>query len=67
MKLFINELCIKCGTCEQGCPGDAIQKKNGRYVIDPDSCLQCGTCFSNCPTGAIVNAKEDDQEDIYVQ
>lgn len=57
MKLTINEQCIQCGTCEQGCPGDAIGKKEDKYIIDSNKCLQCGTCFSNCPSGAIVNEK----------
>ncbi len=40
MKLQIENECIKCGTCEQGCPGNAISMIDGKYVLTrKNACL----------------------------
>jgi len=46
--------CIKCGTCEGGCPVSAISEGDDAYVIDADTCISCGACAGNCPVSAIV-------------
>ena len=47
------EICIRCNTCEEACPDDAITHDNRNYVIDFDKCTRKGYCLLQCPTGAI--------------
>ncbi len=49
------ELCIRCNTCEEMCPINAISHDDNNYVVDVDVCQQCLACISPCPTGAIDN------------
>jgi len=49
---FITEDCIGCGTCQAGCPQDAIDD-GVPYHIRPENCLHCGRCYENCPASAI--------------
>ena len=54
MAYVINDNCIACGSCAEGCPVNAISEGDGKYVIDPNACVDCGTCADACPAGAIV-------------
>ncbi|MDB5771974.1 MAG: boXA [Burkholderia sp.] len=47
------EVCIRCNTCEETCPIDAITHDSRNYVVKADVCNGCGACISPCPTGAI--------------
>lgn len=47
------EICIRCNTCEEICPVDAITHDNLNYVVKFDVCNGCLACISPCPTGAI--------------
>ena len=47
------EICIRCNTCEEACPDDAITHDDRNYVIDFDKCTNAGDCMLQCPTGAI--------------
>jgi benzoyl-CoA 2,3-dioxygenase component A len=49
------EICIRCNTCEETCPIDAITHDANNYVVDPDICNGCMACVPPCPTGAIDN------------
>ncbi len=49
------EICIRCNTCEETCPIDAITHDANNYVVDADKCNYCMDCISPCPTGAINN------------
>lgn len=49
------EICIRCNTCEETCPIDAVTHDDNNYVVDPDKCNFCLDCVSPCPTGAIDN------------
>lgn len=49
------EVCIRCNTCEDTCPIDAITHDDRNYVVDPDVCNGCGACVPPCPTGSIDN------------
>ena len=49
------EVCIRCNTCEEACPVDAITHDARNYVVDPDICKACMACVPPCPTGAIDN------------
>jgi benzoyl-CoA 2,3-dioxygenase component A len=47
------EVCIRCNTCEETCPVDAITHDDRNYVVDAAICNGCGNCVSPCPTGSI--------------
>ncbi|MFC7516457.1 benzoyl-CoA 2,3-epoxidase subunit BoxA [Herbaspirillum sp. GCM10030257] len=47
------EVCIRCNTCEETCPVDAITHDSRNYVVKADVCNACGACISPCPTGSI--------------
>ncbi len=49
------EVCIRCNTCEETCPVDAITHDDHNYVVDPAKCNFCLACISPCPTGSIDN------------
>src|ERR1700761_3595918 len=49
------EICIRCNTCEETCPVDAITHDDNNYVVDPGKCNFCMACISPCPTGSIDN------------
>ncbi len=47
------EICIRCDTCEEICPVDAITHDDTNYVVEAEKCDACGNCLPPCPTGAI--------------
>ena len=49
------EICIRCNTCEEACPIDAVTHDDNNYVVDASICNFCMDCISPCPTGAIDN------------
>lgn len=49
------EICIRCNTCEEMCPVDAITHGDDNYVVDVTTCNFCMSCIAPCPTGAIDN------------
>jgi len=53
MAYIINDSCVKCGTCVDNCPVEAISEGEDKFVIDADLCVNCGTCVDNCPVEAI--------------
>ena len=49
------EICIRCNTCEETCPVDAVSHNDDNYVVDAAICEACMDCIAPCPTGAIDN------------
>ena len=59
------EICIRCNTCEETCPVDAITHDARNYVVDAAKCNSCNECISPCPTGAIDNWRQVDRTKPY--
>ncbi|NMG75779.1 benzoyl-CoA 2,3-epoxidase subunit BoxA [Aromatoleum diolicum] len=55
------EICIRCNTCEEICPVDAITHDTRNYVVNFDTCNGCLACISPCPTGAIDSWRNVEQ------
>jgi len=53
-------LCSQCGTCEEGCPYQAIQL-SPHPVFDHDKCYGCWSCYNHCPEKAIHSKKYQGQ------
>ena len=49
------EICIRCYTCEEACPIDAITHDDNNVVVDAEKCNFCMDCIAPCPTGSIDN------------
>ena len=49
------EICIRCYTCEEMCPIDAITHDDNNVVVDAEICDYCMACIAPCPTGSIDN------------
>ena len=49
MAYNITDACVKCGSCADNCPVEAISEGEDKYVIDADVCVSCGSCMDNCP------------------
>lgn len=49
--IAVNNDCIKCGTCVDVCPVDAIDKDNPTET-DTSKCILCCACIKNCPESA---------------
>ena len=49
------EICIRCNTCEETCPADAVTHDDNNYVVYPEKCNFCLDCITPCPTGSIDN------------
>lgn len=54
MAYVINEDCISCGSCADGCPVEAISEGDSKYEINADTCIDCGACEASCPVSAIT-------------
>ncbi len=59
------EICIRCNTCEESCPVNAISHDSRNYVVDAAKCKYCYNCISPCPTGAIDNWRHVPAEAAY--
>lgn len=59
------EVCIRCNTCEETCPVDAITHDSRNYVVDVDKCNGCMACISPCPTGSIDHWRTVSKNSAY--
>lgn len=59
------EICIRCNTCEETCPVDAITHDSRNYVVDASKCNACMACIPPCPTGSIDNWRNVPRADAY--
>ena len=59
------EVCIRCNTCEETCPIDAITHDDRNYVVDPAICNGCNACLPPCPTGSIDHWRTVPKSNAY--
>src|SRR5438552_3550456 len=59
------EICIRCNTCEETCPVDAVTHDARNYVVDVTKCNGCNECIAPCPTGAIDNWRSVQKSEAY--
>ena len=59
------EVCIRCNTCEETCPVDAITHDERNYVVDAAICNACNACISPCPTGSIDHWRTVQANSVY--
>lgn len=62
MASVIDNNCIKCGTCMDICPVQAITETETQMVVNPDVCIECCVCISECGQGAIQTDLDADQK-----
>lgn len=48
-----DELCKKCGVCQENCPSGVITITEKKWKINYSSCIRCFCCQELCPYGAI--------------
>jgi len=53
------DLCKKCGICENVCPDSSVHEQDEIYFIDYDYCKGCGLCAYECPADAIKMIPEE--------
>jgi len=51
--MYFEYKCIRCRTCVNVCPVNAIAFKGDRPIIARAACVRCGICAEACPTGAL--------------
>lgn len=49
--------CTRCNACVMNCSINAIEDKNGVYVINDEKCIQCFCCRELCPNNAVFVKK----------
>ena len=54
MAYQITDACVKCGSCAEQCPVEAISEGEDKYVINPDVCVSCGSCAGDGHKGPAV-------------
>ncbi len=59
------EVCIRCNTCEETCPVDAITHDERNYVVNAEVCNACGACLGPCPTGSIDHWRIVGRSKVY--
>ena len=59
------EVCIRCNTCEETCPVDAITHDERNYVVNAEVCNACGACLGPCPTGSIDHWRIVDRSKVF--
>lgn len=46
-------LCTACGRCAEVCRFQAVEEREGTYLIDPIACEGCAVCYYECSSEAI--------------
>ncbi len=52
-RLDDSDTCVGCGECEEICPAEAVEIRDGQAWFDEDECQGCAECITTCPERAI--------------
>lgn len=52
VRAVVTAECLGCGACRDQCPAQAIDVRDGRYVVG-SGCRGCLACLEVCPADAI--------------
>jgi ferredoxin len=52
-KLYKDEACIHCKSCDKACKPRAMVHENKRTTLRSEDCILCGECLSECKINAI--------------
>ncbi len=55
---WTEDKCIDCNLCVNVCPSDAIERVEGRYILNVPKCINCSICTSSCPVDSWIPAKK---------
>jgi pyruvate formate lyase activating enzyme len=62
-KMYTLTKCIRCGSCVEACPENAVALTAEGIVTDTELCMMCGNCAEVCPSAAIVMSGKKMQVD----
>ncbi len=58
------DLCIRCSSCIEACPVNAITKTDHGF---PVVCIHCGLCTNFCPHGCLEMIEAVSSQDVHDQ
>ncbi|WP_422487249.1 EFR1 family ferrodoxin [Gudongella sp. DL1XJH-153] len=65
-KFNVSDRCTNCNLCQEICPVDAIEMKEGKPIWIKDKCVHCLACIHRCPVGAIQYGKKTESRGRYI-
>lgn len=65
-KFYVTEKCTSCGQCEEICPSETINIKDGNPEWTAAKCSHCVACISRCPQKAIEYGNSTQERKRYI-
>ncbi|MCR3956505.1 MAG: EFR1 family ferrodoxin [Gudongella sp.] len=65
-KFHVADSCTSCNLCEEICPVDAIEIREGKPVWVKERCVHCLACIHRCPVSAIQYGSKTSTRGRYV-
>ena len=65
-KFHVTDSCTSCSLCEEICPVEAIEMREGKPVWVKDRCVHCLACIHRCPVHAIQYGSKTSSRGRYV-
>ncbi len=65
-KFHVTDSCTSCNLCEEICPVNAIEMREGKPVWVKERCVHCLACIHRCPVSAIQYGGRTSSRGRYV-